>query len=440
MTFKLPDGTVPERLQLSETQSRSLTDMADQVVAETLHASERFVADGRQVDSRLWKHVKSREKVHVYRTRRSASKRFSDNSRVNEKEPSRPRLLSCNTVEQQQREAIAAGRPHTFAEDDDDELEDNGVEKSANSHSQHTQSSSSADGSFSVFPEESVLEKVKPVNVPLIAATGIIDGSVEDVAFGALAHTKHTWLVRNSYVKNDGFDGRKVIATMQSPSEEDPFRFVGIKWATRDIGAFMTRRDCLFLESSGIAFDADGERVYYSLAQSIELADCPPLTGRFDIIRLNLSICYIIRQLDDNRIEVYARGYADMGGNLPESIGVSVFSQGVANAVGIVECSYLRKLSWLMARRRPSYATEQLSKDCGVCGNRLNKLVNLLQPGSSCALCRQATCGKCSVQKKLTVDAEEEVTQRTFTFCISCVIKGRKLSAWDVATAQLKSQ
>jgi hypothetical protein len=438
MVYMDADGIVPEKVNLTKERQKALTDTADQVVAETLRAYERFIGNNRVVDPRLWKHVKSREKVHVYRTRRSGSKHF--NSHINEKQPSRPRLLSSNTAEQQQRQAIAAGRPH-YTPDDEDEEPEEVVEKSASSvaASQHTQSSSSDNGSFSVFPEESVLEKVKPPKVPLVAAIGIVEGCVEDVAFGALAHTNEAWLERNSYVKNDGFDARKVLASFQGPSEEDPFRFVGIKWATRTIAAFVSRRDVLFIESSGIALDSDGERVYYSLAHSIELDECPVLPDRLNVVRFNLSICYIMRQVADTQIEVYARGYADMGGNLPAVVGLTVFSQGVVDVVGIVEASYLKKLAWQMARRRASDASVQQTKECSVCGKNTKTFGSLLHSGGACGICRQSICQKCSVHKKLLLDAQQDL-QRQLTFCVSCVISARQSSAWDVSTAQLKLQ
>ncbi|OWZ07913.1 hypothetical protein PHMEG_00019621 [Phytophthora megakarya] len=417
------DGIVPDQVHLTIERQKALTDTADRVVAETLRAYEQFIDKNRQVDTRLWKLVKSREKVHVYRTRRSGSKRLNH---VNEKQPSRPRLLSNNTIEQQQRQATAAGRPHGITPDEEDDDPEQVTEKSAssltNSQSQTqsqsnvTHSSSSDCGSFSVFPEESVLEKVKPAHIPLVAAIGIIEGSVEDVAYGALAHTDDAWFERNAYVKNDGFDGRKVLASFQAPSEEDPFRFVGIKWATRNIATFVSRRDVLFIESSGIALDSDGERVYYSLAHSVELDDCPVLPDRYNVVRLNLSIAYIMKQVSETQIEVYARGYADMGGNLPAVIGLNVFSQGVVDVVGIVEASYLKKLAWQMARRRKSDASRNLTKNCGVCSKSTR-----------------------SVQKTLLLDAEEDL-QRQLTFCVSCVIEARQLSAWDVATQQLQKK
>lgn len=436
MAFKDLDDVVPHCVRLSKTHEDALTNTADRVVAETLHSYEKFIASNRQFDSRYWKHVKSREKVHVYRTRHSDSKKCND---LNEVEPSRPRFLSDESIRQQQQEARAAGRPHAYTVDEEDEGPGHPHDRSATTTSQSflTYSSSSSCGSFSVFPEENMLAKVKPPNVPLVVAIGIIDGSIEDVAFGSLAHTNKTWHERNLYVKNDGFDARKVLAAFQVPSPDDPFRFVGIKWATRVISAISSRRDILFLESSGIALDSDGDRVYYSLAHSIDLDECPVLPDRYHVKRLKLSICYIMRQMADAQIEVYARGFADMGGNLPAIVGMSVFSQGIVDVVGIVEASYLKKLAWKRACRRTSKGASDHVKDCGVCGKSTMKFGKLLCVGVACAICRRMACQKCSVQKKLLRDGNQDL-QDHFTFCLSCVIEARQASAWDVAMQQLK--
>ncbi|GMF16666.1 unnamed protein product [Phytophthora lilii] len=429
-SFSLPDAVLPKHLDLSPEQEQALTDLADHIVAETLQENEDFIANDRRVDGRIWKKVKSRENVHVYRTRRSGSKHRGTSCDVNEKEPSRPRLLSNNAVEQHQRDAIAAGRPLGFADDSED------VGGEEESHT-NTHSSTSEGGSFAI--EDSVLAKTKPSYVPLIEASGVMDGSVEDAAFGALANTKYAWEVRNSYTKNDGFDGRRVLATLQGPSDEDPFRFIGVKWATRDYGAFMTRRDLVFLESSGIALDSDGERVYYSLAHSIELPEVPKLPAHYNVIRMNLSSCYIMRQLSDDKIDVFCRGYSDMGGEMPEGFSVSFFSAAVAGVSGMVECSYLKKLTWLMSRRRHSDSAAARSNHCGVCGKGVNKFSGLVQSGNGCPICRLPVCSKCSVQKKLSIVSPEDVVQKPFSFCLSCVLEARKAPAWDVATSLLKT-
>eukprot|EP00644_Phytophthora_capsici_P008976 jgi/Phyca11/541261/estExt2_Genewise1Plus.C_PHYCAscaffold_60395 len=426
MTKLIPaPGAVPERVHISKTQQQTLTDLTDGIIAETLQTYELFTSNGRQLPHSQWKHVKTKEKVSVFRSRRGKTGKVHSQSH-DEKDPSRPRLLSASAMEQ----AATSGRP--FYDDDDPVQKE---ETSTNTHS-----SSSGAGSFSLL-DENVLANIKPSHVPLVVATGSIDGTVEDVAFGAVANTKCRWLVRNSYVKNDVFDDRKVLATLQTPSEEDPFRSVVIKWATANFGPFVTRRDFLYVESQGMAFDSDGERVFYNLIHSIELDECPPLDKRYNVIRSSTSICYIVSQLNDETVELFGRGFVEPRGEMMESHGIAILGQNLASCVGVVECSNLKKLSWLMARRRRSDASGVAPANaCGVCHKTLkNNLGSLIQAPSGCPICRRVTCSKCSVQKKLTVDATKEITQKNFTFCLSCVIEARELSAWEVATACLQS-
>ncbi|GMF16672.1 unnamed protein product [Phytophthora lilii] len=315
-------------------------------------------------------------------------------------------------MERHQLEAAVSGVPYVYDE------EEPVLEKN---DSTNTHSSSSDLGSYSLA-DDCVLSKVKPPHVPLVAATGIIDGTVDDVAFGGFANTRRSWVTRNSYVHNDVFDDRKVLATLQLPSEEDPFRSVTIKWATGDYGTFVKRRDFLYVEYMGMAFDSDGEKIFYNLIHSIELNDCPPLDKRYNIIRAQMTICYIGRQLNDDSVEMFCRGFVDPRGIVLESYGILMLAHNVSSCSGYVECSYLKKLNWLMSLRRRSDAVGvSPSSECGVCKKPLKK-AGFLQSRSGCSICRCATCGKCAVQKKLTVDVSKEVTQKNFTFCLSCVI------------------
>ncbi|KAG6958222.1 hypothetical protein JG687_00009525 [Phytophthora cactorum] len=245
-SFMTPPGAVPERVSLSKKQQRILTDMADAIIAETLQTDEMFVSNGRQLPNDQWKHVKSKEKVHVYRSRHSKGSLKPRGQSQDEKDPSRPRLLSLSAMERHEREN--SGRPYVYADEESTVLEE---KDSVNTHS-----SSSDDGSFSLA-DDCVLSKVKPSHVPLVVATGVIDGTVEDVAFGGFANTRKSWITRKSYVHNDVFDDRKVLATLQLPSEEDPFRSVTIKWATGNYGAFTTRRD--FLVQKKLTIDVTKE-------------------------------------------------------------------------------------------------------------------------------------------------------------------------------------
>jgi hypothetical protein len=188
----------------------------------------------------------------------------------------------------------------------------------------------------------------------------------------------------------------------------------------------------------GIAFGSDGEKIFYNLIHSIELDECPPLDKRYNVLRAQMTVWYIGRQLDDVSVDMFCR-FMDPRGDMIESYGVMMLAHNIASCSAYVECSNIKKLSWLMALRRHSDAAGVLqSSECRVCHKSLKKF-GLLQSPSGCAICRCVTCNKCSVQKKLTVDATKEVLQKNVAFCLSCVLEARDLSAWEVATACMRS-
>ncbi|OWZ07915.1 hypothetical protein PHMEG_00019623 [Phytophthora megakarya] len=102
-----------------------------------------------------------------------------------------------------------------------------------------------------------------------------------------------------------------------------------------------------------------------------------------------------------------------------ESYGVMLLANNISSSARVVECSNMKKLSYLMTQRRRSDAS------------------GIIQ--SSACVCRRVTCNKCSVQKKLTIEASTEITQKNFTFCLPCVLEAKELSAWDVASACIRS-
>lgn len=150
-------------------------------------------------------------------------------------------------------------------------------------------------------------------------------------------------------------------------------------------------------------------------------------------------MAYVARQVNPDMVEMFARGFADARGDMMEGYAVMLLANNVLSSAGIVDCSNLKKLSYLMALRRRSDASGiESSSECGVCSRPLSKLGNLLQSNSGCPVCRRVTCSKCSVQKKISVDVcQEDVTQKSFTFCLPCVIEAKELSAWEVASACL---
>lgn len=426
MVFHVPTNTLPE-LRFSPEEEQAIVDLADRIVAETLHVNEEFIASERKLSKQEWKLVKAKEQVQVYRKRK-----------VKEGTPQRPRLLSGTLLENHLHHnnySDSSGQRANSGHHHNNNASNASSTVSLRNQQSLSASSSGERESDSAFGD-GIVEHAKPAQVPLVVAHGILPGTVEDVAFGTLAHTEFSWRQRNSYVQVADFDARKILATIHSPTEDDPFRFLGIKWTTRSFGAFMSRRDFVYIEATGMALDSNGDRVSYELIHSIELAQLPELK-HLDIIRGTFSKCVIARQYDAASIEVYCRSFSHLGGEIIESVGANLQSENILTIANLVECSYVRKLTWQMQRQRrtKSQADKHAAvKNCEMCDKRLG---HVFQSGSACQICRAMICSKCCVEKKVTVDISEEVTQKMLAFCLPCVIGAKKLAAWDVAVSNL---
>ncbi|KAF1326846.1 hypothetical protein FI667_g8057, partial [Globisporangium splendens] len=416
MVFTVPEGTF-EPLNLSPDEEQAIIDHADRIIADTLRVNEDFIANNRTLPSHEWKLFKTREKVQMFRQRK-----------VKDGHVQRPRLMS-GTFDDSYQER---------------DYSDSSNESAANppmpNRPQHSNSTNSSGPRYSdsVFGD-GIVDDAKPDHIPFVIAHGYLPGVIEDVAFGGLGESEYTWRVRNSYVRKSEFDGYKVLKTIHLPTHDDPFRYLGIRWLTRPFNAFIKRRDFLFVEATGMALDSNEERIVYNLVHAIEFEQIPELRN-MDVIRANFSNCYISRQLDPSTIEVYCRSFSDLGGDILDSILASMHSDIILAVANIVECSYMKKLTWQMQRSRRSsgqIGTNHSSHTaCEMCSKSLSRL-GMFSSGFACQICRKMLCSKCAVEKKITVDVSDEVTKKDFWFCLMCVIDAKKLSAWDVAISLL---
>ncbi|ETO75147.1 hypothetical protein F444_09240 [Phytophthora nicotianae P1976] len=400
---KLPANVFPP-LELSSSEKQAIVNYTEELVAETLLASEKFIAHHRKLNPERWKYVKTQEQLHVYRSRRRKSSASL--------EP--PQLLD-----------VSSGGSYTSSEASQTQ--------SSRGHSHRHDADYLTDGSL--------LERARPDRVPLMVITGKMEGTVEDAAFGALADNEARWRLRDAYI-GDEYDDQKILATLETPSDDDPFRFLGVKWATKVLGTFITQRDMVYVESTGISRDSNGERVAYMLVHSYALDRVPELT-EFGVIRARISSCFILRTHSERQVEVFCRAFNDMGGDIMEGVTVNLFKEMLLSVGGLVQCAYVKKLKWQMsAREREAreHATTLSAQahaptHCASCHHSLSKFGRLIQTGSACQVCHRVFCNKCTVSKRVGVDFGNSggITEKSMDFCQDCMKLAMKLPAWNVA-------
>ncbi|KAG7394899.1 hypothetical protein PHYBOEH_004491 [Phytophthora boehmeriae] len=419
--LSMDDNYPPRPLHLSATDASALEELADQLVAETLKANDDLISQGRVVDATRWKALKTKNNVTAYRARKRASSGFrreriaSDMTEAVPASPQMPKLYDNHPSA-------------TYLDDEsDDEFQD--------------------DYSFGSFSEQNVLEKYRPSCVPLVISTGVIPGTIEDAGLGFFADTEARSRMRHASNKDIVADDVRVLARIHGPTQDDPFRFLGVKWCGHTnpgaVGRFIKARDYVNIESTGMALDADGNRFYYMLIHTIDL-DKVPDYRKFGYVRMTFSSCHIMRPTcTEGQIELFSRGFMDTGGKVAERLCTYMYCDGLMGMPLTIEEAYTMKLIWLL-RTQHSCGTSSICPDssdtCQVCDHKLTSgLAKLLESSLTCYLCRQTMCRKCTLKKTLPLDIDNsgQVVEKTMDFCVSCYLEAKNTSAWEVAMDML---
>ncbi|ETK86532.1 hypothetical protein L915_08843 [Phytophthora nicotianae] len=418
MKFTLPKNAFPA-ITLSNEHQAALTEEADTVVKEIVAANEAFIADGGTLSHPYWKLVRAKEGLQVYRQRKKAiNQRGTDScspvlqspSWSKEHEYSRYRTLSSSSID--------------FGADRNTSLS----------------SSSGVAG-------DSIMEKMRPHGVALMALHGSMDGTLDDCMFGCFASTDEAWKLRSSHI-NDRLDDARILASIRGPTRTDPCRFLGVKWFAKEHPVVLTgivqQRDFLIMESSGFTKDSKGERVGYFLMHSVTLRDIPELT-HMGIVRGVMSFCYLFRQGGPGKVDVFCRGFFDSRGDMPGRLSVSIAAEAAICCAGVVDYAYIKKLRWLMkhtSKRQSGDENQAHVSHCEACDKSFCKFsLTSLGSGTPCQICRQVVCSKCSVTKKITMHVSDTgaVQQCSLHFCLGCLLKAKQQSGWEMAMSSLEA-
>ncbi|RLN87215.1 hypothetical protein BBJ28_00006570 [Nothophytophthora sp. Chile5] len=426
----------PRPFLLSADDKRALESLADQLVAETLHASEDFSAQGRVVDPARWKAVKQKNNMTAYRARKSSalsSRRDRTASADTVGVVASPQMPKLYPTDEEALQGFETAPSMTLLDDDDS---DNG----------------GCDLYHVDCSELNVLEKARPDRVPLVFSVGVVPGTVEDAALGFLADMELRSRMRNSTSKEVVADDVRILAQIHGPTMDDPFRFLGVKWCSHTtagaVGRFVKPRDYVIVESTGLALDSNGERFCYLLNHSIELNEVPDFRA-LGQVRMTFSACHIVRPFDSpGAIEIFCRGFMDSGGSFSERLCTFMFCDGLLTVPTIVEESYIKKLAWLLHDQQQRFSSSADSAlrtpdCCQCCHERLaTGVAKLLESTTTCCLCRHEICRKCTVKKTLPQGAmpAKHQAMKYLDFCLDCYLKAKELSAWQVAIATMAAQ
>ncbi|KAF4318901.1 hypothetical protein BBO99_00006091 [Phytophthora kernoviae] len=380
--FNVHEVALPD-IKLSPEREAALFTEVEALVQSTLELRSAFAAGGRQLDTASWKLVKTKDDVRAYRSRRA----------LHGVDPTDSRAGTSDVL-----------------------------------------SSSSSSSSR-------VKKTARP---PAVVLSGTVDGTAEDAVLGMLADTEQHSMMRQSYLGTELEDARLLFVLVR-PTPENPYTFTGVKWGRQTYGRFSQARDFLFLEATGITKDSRGEMVSYGLRQSVDLSDILTLPRSQDVLRGQLSVCQTfansgipVAGTRHHSVEMFSRAFLQLDGDVPVNVAAAAFADKIMALVNVMDCATAYKLTWLMKQAsrqaRPGTSVHGSNSHCANCTRSMNKLSNLLlQRGGACQICRRSFCGKCSVNKRISISIGTEVIQKNMLFCLECLLEAKQLPARDVA-------
>lgn len=288
----------------------------------------------------------------------------------------------------------------------------------------------------SVYRERNVNKVCRDENgqaaaMPMMMAVGTIQGTLDDVMYGVVNHTTDEMRVHTAYVE-DYFADMGMLASLIKPTMDDPMRSLSIKWAIKQNPAatpppFVRTRDLVYLESTGFAGTAAGERIGYQLLHSVQLPGIHEL-HEYNIVRANVSFCYIYQQVGDGVVSVFMRGIMNVFGSVPTSIATFSAAQALMSTWRNVHCAQMKKLMWLVRTSKHSGSQRPSSSSCAVCQQS--------RASKECCVCRERVCSRCNVRKTLSfiLPAKPNVASPVkLDFCTRCILRASQANTMDVA-------
>ncbi|OWZ06439.1 hypothetical protein PHMEG_00021306 [Phytophthora megakarya] len=281
-------------------------------------------------------------------------------------------------------------------------------------------------------------------DLPLLLVTGHVAGQVNDAMYGLASASTRTMKMNSAYAE-DSLDDAEVLATIDGPTIEEPFRFLGLKWVVRR-DSMSKRRDLLYLEATGVT-KMNGDRVGYRIMHSVSIKALTHLASTSlsaSVIRARTSVVQLFHQQPATEgaggltgtLNVFTRGYYDPQGDMMQFMAVSAGADLLLHmAFSVVDCAHLKKIAFAAQQAGRLRATSRLHKttytdrgmggieevgdedadvsvgsgsSCSLCDRRMGYLLNRI--GAPCTICAKMVCSRCSVMKKLRFSRTEDTS------------------------------
>ncbi|KAE9247447.1 hypothetical protein PF004_g4323 [Phytophthora fragariae] len=266
----------------------------------------------------------------------------------------------------------------------------------------------------------SSFESSAPGQIQALLCVGTISGTLDDVMHGVASPTAEDTMLKSSCI-GDNLVDCCVLASIVSPTSQDPWRSLTLKWAVNAgpvaVRPFVRARDFTYVESTGTTTSIDGERVGYHIIHSVVV----PATQKLEdhaLVRGNVSLYHVYRQKSPTTVEVHVRAFWQLNGRMRPAVQTYACVESTIAVARVRMCSQMRKLAQLGHSSR-SLDSEMDPSCCSLCRRWVG---GCFTADKSCAVCQRVICRHCGTSKKLstvTPHTRQVVTKRQ-TVCRRC--------------------
>uniref|UniRef100_K3WAT8 FYVE-type domain-containing protein n=1 Tax=Globisporangium ultimum (strain ATCC 200006 / CBS 805.95 / DAOM BR144) TaxID=431595 RepID=K3WAT8_GLOUD len=233
-----------------------------------------------------------------------------------------------------------------------------------------------------------------------------------------------------------------VLANIHTASSGKSHMYMGFKWVCLNPGRILTRkRDRCYLEYMAFTKDFHGRDVGIRVNVPIVIPECPDLSDRLNVKRMNTTTVMIVREAENDKgsTDFFMLGEHEISGSYVNSAYYKSIMNTMKDMAVFVDS---RRISQKGFRDREDWVPRVLRNACAICQRNFSAT----RRHHHCRLCGEVICGSCVIVRKApSVGTPSSASsKKTFTsvktkICFKCVthIRESDSASVDFAASQM---
>uniref|UniRef100_M4BVG6 FYVE-type domain-containing protein n=1 Tax=Hyaloperonospora arabidopsidis (strain Emoy2) TaxID=559515 RepID=M4BVG6_HYAAE len=251
---------------------------------------------------------------------------------------------------------------------------------------------------------------------------GRVQGNYRDIVDVHYA-TNSVDFVQGQKLLSPGVIDGAVLLNIRSTRDS----YLGIKWLAEN--TFAGKRDVCFVEMTGYTTDTDGQEIGFVALASVDVPECPELTGSMKLTRVRMKRTMLVTPAEDEpktTSEVFVMGAIEANESALVALAQYRLKMAVLSDISLVIDS--QNIAKQKLAPHKNWVPDECRPSCSICSRKFH-FVNRRR--HHCRLCGDIVCKACYVVRAVPgiVDPVEGYSSdlvicRT-KFCVRCVVSLR---------------